>query len=145
MRDIALISIAAILGAGAAFAADAPQFARPKAPPGAQVFFVSPADGATVPQDFKVEFGARNISVAPTTNTASGTGHHHLLIDQKDLPPLDAPIPADADHRHYGKGQTEDMLHLPPGDHTLQLDLANAMHMQFDPPIVSKKITVHVK
>jgi len=56
-----------------------------------------------------------------------------------------APIPNDATHKHYGKGQTQDTIHLEPGDHTLQLDFADAAHMQFNPPIVSKKITVHVK
>jgi hypothetical protein len=68
-----------------------------------------------------------------------------LLVDQKELPPGDAPIPNDATRKHYGKGQTEDTVHLEPGDHTLQLDFADALHMQFDPPIVSKKITIHVK
>ena len=139
--------LAALLFAGAACADEAkpapPQ--RAKAPAGAQVFIVAPADGATVGQDVKVEFGAKNISVAPATNTAPGTGHHHLLIDAAELPPGELPIPADATHKHYGKGQTEDTIHLEPGEHTLQLDFADAMHMQFDPPIVSKKITIHVK
>ena len=139
--------LAALCASGAALADEPSKAATPpraKAPPGARVFIVAPAAGATVGQDFKVEFGARNISVAPATNNAPGTGHHHLLIDAKELPPPDAPIPIDANHKHYGKGQTEDTIHLEPGDHTLQLDFADAMHMQFDPPIVSKKITVHV-
>ncbi|MGA9333088.1 MAG: DUF4399 domain-containing protein, partial [Rudaea sp.] len=72
-------------------------------------------------------------------------GHHHLLIDATSLPPLDAPIPNDATHRHFGKAQTETTIHLSPGDHTLQLDFGNFAHMQFNPPIVSKKITIHVK
>jgi len=87
----------------------------------------------------------KHIKVAPATDTTAGTGHHHLLIDVTSLPPGDAPIPNDATHKHYGKGQTEDTIHLEPGDHTLQLDFADALHMQFDPPIVSTKITVHVK
>jgi hypothetical protein len=148
MRKFGLISILCVFAAASALAQEAAKPAapqRPKAPAGATVFFSAPADGATVGQDVKVEFGAKNISVAPATNTAPGTGHHHLLIDQKDLPPLDAPIPNDATHKHYGKGQTEDTIHLEPGDHTLQLDFADALHMQFDPPIVSQKITVHVK
>ena len=141
------MTLVGLLGTGTVSAEDpakaGPQ--RAKAPAGAQVSIVAPADGATVGQDFKVEFGAKNISVAPATNTAPGTGHHHLLIDAAELPPLDLPIPADGTHKHYGKGQTEDTIHLEPGDHTLQLDFADALHMQFDPPIVSKKITIHVK
>lgn len=147
MRKLASISILCLFAAASAAGQEAKPAApqRAKAPAGAQVFIVAPTDGASVGQDVKVEFGAKNISVAPATNTAPGTGHHHLLIDQKELPPLDAPIPADATHKHYGKGQTEDTIHLEPGDHTLQLDFADALHMQFDPPIVSQKITVHVK
>jgi hypothetical protein len=148
MRSVRLLPLVLLAAASAVGAEDAAKPAAPpraKAPAGAQVFIVSPADGATVGPDFKVEFGAKNISVAPSTNNAPGTGHHHLLVDAAELPPGDAPIPNDATHRHYGKGQTEDTIHLAPGEHTLQLDCADALHMQFDPPIVSKKITVHVK
>jgi len=115
------------------------------APHGARVFIESPRDGATVKQDFHIVFGVSGIKVAPATDTTPGTGHHHLLIDVKELPPLNAPIPADAQHIHYGKGQTEADIHLAPGDHTLQLDFADYRHVQFDPPLVSRKITVHVK
>ena len=148
MRHVALFALITLLANHAAVAEDAmkaPVLQRAKAPAGAQVFIVAPADGATVGEDVKVEFGAKNISIAPATNSAPGTGHHHLLIDANELPPGDLPIPADATHKHYGKGQAEDTIHLTPGDHTLQLDLADALHMQFDPPIVSKKITIHVK
>jgi hypothetical protein len=114
-------------------------------PHGARVFIESPRNGATVKQDFHVVFGVSDIKVAPATDTTPGTGHHHLLIDVKELPPLNAPIPADAQHVHYGKGQTEADIHLAPGDHTLQLDFADYRHMQFNPPLVSQKITIHVK
>jgi Domain of unknown function (DUF4399) len=146
MRSIA-VSVAAVLLVCVAAAVPGANAAppRPKAPAGAGVSIVSPEDGATVGQDVLVKFGVKGIEVAPASENKPGTGHHHLLIDAKDLPPLDAPIPNDATHKHYGKGQTEDTIHLEPGDHTLQLDFADALHMQFDPPIVSKKITIHVK
>ncbi len=148
MRHAARFALLGLLAFGAVFAAQTQQPAglpRAKAPAGAEVFFIAPADGATVGQNVRVEFGVRGITVAPAASAAPGTGHHHLLIDQKDLPPGDLPIPNDATHKHYGKGQTEDTIHLEPGDHTLQLDFADAQHVQFDPPIVSKKIAVHVK
>jgi hypothetical protein len=137
-----LLCIAAMLMAGPVLAQG---MVPSKAPPDAKVFIVTPADRATVGQDVHVVFGASGILLAPATDTTAGTGHHHLLIDVKQLPPLDAPIPADAKHKHYGKGQTEDTIHLTPGDHTLQLDFADYRHMQFDPPLVSKKITIHVR
>ena len=54
-------------------------------------------------------------------------------------------IPADAQHVHFGKAQTETELTLTPGTHTLQLELGDKNHMAFEPPIISEKITVTVK
>ena len=73
------------------------------------------------------------------------TGHHHLLIDVDKLPAAGVPIPNDANHMHFGKAQTEATIKLAPGKHTLQLELGDSGHMPFDPPIVSKKITVNVE
>ena len=148
MRNLVLFATAGLLSAGLAFADDAMKSAGPprsKAPAGAAVFIISPKDGETVGQDVLVKFGAKGIEIKPASDPTPGTGHHHLLIDVAELPPGNAPIPNDAMHKHYGKGQTEDTIHLTPGDHTLQLDFGDLAHMQFDPPLVSKKITVHVK
>jgi hypothetical protein len=144
MRMKTLIAVALLLGSSLVFAEDA-SMARTKAPKGASVSILSPKNGATVGRDVTVKFGAKGVAIKPAGDTTPSSGHHHLLIDGNELPPLDAPIPNDATHRHYGKGQTEDAIHLEPGTHTLQLDLGDAAHRQFDPPIVSKKITVHVK
>ena len=115
------------------------------APKDAEVFIVSPEDGATVSQEFKVKFGVKNIALAPAGDTTKNTGHHHLLIDVDDLPAEGAPIPTDAHHMHFGKAQTEATIKLAPGKHTLQLVLGNQVHVPFKPSIVSKKITVDVK
>ena len=111
----------------------------------ALLYFVWPQNGATIKGGFWCRFGLRNMGVTHAGDNYQNSGHHHLLIDVKELPPGDAPIPNDATHKHYGKGQTEDTIHLEPGTHTLQLDFADARHVQFDPPIVSPKITIHVK
>ena len=115
------------------------------APEGAVVSIVSPADGATVPQTVVVKFAVENIALAPAGDTTKNTGHHHLLIDVDKLPAAGAPIPNDANHLHFGKAQTQAEITLTPGKHTLQLELGDSGHMPFDPPIVSKKITVNVK
>jgi hypothetical protein len=115
------------------------------APKGAEVFIVSPADGATVPQTVVVKFAVENIALAPAGDVTKNTGHHHLLIDVDKLPAAGAPIPNDANHLHFGKAQTQAEVKLTPGKHTLQLELGDSGHMPFDPPIVSKKITVNVK
>jgi hypothetical protein len=139
------IVVASILVSGTALAADGGGPVRAKAPQGAKVMIVSPKDGATVGPDVKVTFGVEGIALKPAGDPTPESGHHHLLIDQKELPPLGAPIPNDATHKHYGKAQVEDTIHLEPGVHTLQLDYGDAAHMQFDPPIVSEKITVKVE
>lgn len=146
MRHV-IFCAAALAFSAAVPAADAPapDLMHPKAPAGAKVFITNPADGATVGPEFVVNFGVEGIAIAPATDAKPNSGHHHLLIDVKDLPPAGVPIAADDTHKHYGKGQTEDTLQLPAGDHTLQLEFANSAHVPFEPPIVSKKITVHVK
>ncbi|MFY0728362.1 DUF4399 domain-containing protein [Pseudomonas sp. NFX15] len=116
------------------------------APKGAEVSIVSPEDGATVPQTFTVKFAVENIALAPAGDVTKNTGHHHLLIDVDKLPAEGEPIPQGNPHiMHFGKAQTQADIKLAPGKHTLQLELGDSGHMPFDPPIVSKKITVNVE
>jgi len=120
------------------------QVKRTPSPKGAEVYFIAPADGATVTSPVTVKFGLKGMGVAPAGIAFENTGHHHLIIDA-DLPPLDAPIPADANHVHFGKGQTETTVELKPGKHTLQLLLGDQTHTPHDPAVASKKITITVK
>ena len=133
-------SVLALLAA-AVFAGDLPRSASTE---GAAVYIIAPADGATVSETLIVRFGLRGMGVAPAGVERAGTGHHHLLIDMRELPPMDAPLPASERLRHFGGGQTEVTLTLPPGEHTLQLVLADHTHIPHDPPVVSERITVHV-
>src|SRR5688500_15456757 len=96
---------------------------RSPAPAGAAVYLIAPADGARVTAPFVVRFGLTGMGVAPAGIQVEHTGHHHLLIDVPVLPPDGQPVPNDAQHLHFGKGQTETTLSLPPGSHTLQLIL----------------------
>jgi hypothetical protein len=128
-------------GAGASDSAAAP---RSTAPRDAYVYIGWPLEGAVVGTKFKVWFGTRNFGVAPAGVQKAGTGHHHLLIDV-DLPPLDQPIPNDHNHLHFGLGQTETIVELPPGKHTLQLLMGDENHVPHDPPVMSKRITIYVR
>jgi hypothetical protein len=114
------------------------------APKGAEVYFQYPIDGLRVPQRFTVRIGLKDMGVAPAGTVKPGTGHHHLLIDA-DLPRADQPIPSDFNHIHLGNGQTEVVVTLPPGTHTLQLVVADHEHYPHLPPVMSKKITVYVR
>lgn len=114
-------------------------------PRNAYLYIGWPQDGTVITEDeFRVWFGLRNMGIAPAGVRKPNTGHHHLLIDT-DIPPLDEEIPNDKNHRHFGAGQSETMLSLPPGRHTLQLIMADHEHIPHNPPLVSQKITVTVR
>ena len=137
-RQIVLGSM--LLTAAPVLAAD-----RTPSPDGAQVYIISPADGATVTNPVTVRFGLNGMGIAPAGIEKDKTGHHHLLIDVAELPPLDEPIPADDSHKHFGGGQTEVTLELPPGSHTLQLLLGDQNHIPHEPPVMSERITITVQ
>ncbi|PXX89569.1 rod shape-determining protein RodA [Marinobacter vulgaris] len=115
------------------------------APEGAAVYFVTPLDGQTVSSPLTVRFGLEGLGVAPAGVEREGTGHHHLLVDVDELPPLDEPVPADDRHIHFGGGQTQTTVELSPGEHTLQLLVGDHLHIPHEPPVMSEKITVTVE
>jgi hypothetical protein len=121
------------------------QVPKTKAPDNATVYFQTPKDGDTVSSPFTVRFGLKGIGVAPAGVTAPNTGHHHLLIDMATPPDFNAALPVTENIRHFGGGQTETELTLPPGKHTLQLVLGDALHIPHEKPVVSEKITITVK
>lgn len=140
-------SLAAGLAAGlmtlTALAAELP---RSPAPEGARLYFISPLDGDTVPATFMVKFGLTGMGVAPAGIDHPNTGHHHVIINVPDEQiPLDRPLPANEQYVHFGGGQTETELTLPPGEHTLKLVLGNHLHIPHDPPVMSETITVVVE
>ena len=136
-----LVALTALAWVGSATA----QAARTPAPVGTELYFITPKDGDTVTGDVVVRFGLKGMGVAPAGSDVAKTGHHHLLVDAAQLPKGDQPIPSDDTHRHFGGGQTETTLKLPPGKHTLQLLLGDKNHIPHDPPVVSQKITITVK
>lgn len=122
-----------------------PAVARTPSPEGAQVYIISPADGDTVSSPVTVKFGLKGMGVAPAGVDKASTGHHHLLIDLANLPALDKPLPADANHKHFGGGQTEVTIELSPGKHALQLIMGDNNHIPHEPPVMSEKITITVR
>ncbi len=140
------LGFAALLFASPLLAVAAPAVPQLPAPQGAEVYFIEPLDGATVGQTFTVKFGLKGMGVAPAgTEAPPDTGHHHLLVDVENMPLLDMPLPANEQIRHFGKGQTETELTLPPGTHTLQLLIGDKNHVPMDPPVISKKISITVQ
>jgi hypothetical protein len=109
----------------------------------ASVHFIEPKDGATVTSPVHVKFGVDGMKVAPAGTMTEGTGHHHLIVDGEAVP-KGTVVPADDTHIHYGKGQTETDVKLPPGDHTLTMQFADGAHRSYGPEM-SSTIKVHVK
>lgn len=120
--------------------------------PNAQVYFINLENGQTVSSPVLVQFGLRGMGVAPAGTEVDMTGHHHLFINRPPLGEgedgaleLENGIPADENHVHFGGGQTETSIDLPPGEHTLQLVLGDWSHVPHDTPIVSDVITIVVE
>ena len=118
---------------------------RTPSPAGAEVYIISPKDGAKVKSPVTVVFGLKGMGIAPAGIKFDNTGHHHLLVDADAPADLSKPLPADEHNVHFGKGQTEASLPLSPGKHTLQLLLGDQNHTPHNPPVISKKITITVK
>jgi hypothetical protein len=135
--------IAAVLTVGLCWAPWAAQAQTP-APADAFLYIIYPSDGQRIRGSFPVRFGLRNMGVTHAGDKTLNTGHHHLLIDVNEAIDPNEPIPTDKQHIHFGAGQTETRLELPPGKHVLQLVLGDADHKPFAPLLVSKKITVTV-
>ncbi|MEM6904986.1 MAG: DUF4399 domain-containing protein [Pseudomonadota bacterium] len=139
LRTISAMICAAALGLPA-IAGETP------APEGAEVYFIGLEDGATVSNPVTLRFGLKGMGIAPAGHDQKHTGHHHLLINETlEGEELDFAIPSDETHRHFGGGQTEVTLELPPGTHTLQLVLGDWSHVPHDPPVMSERISITVE
>jgi len=106
------------------------------------VSFGSLATGDTVASPLTLSFVVNGMTVQPAGVMDEGTGHHHLIVDSADIP-KGTPIPMDAQHIHYGKGQTTADVELAPGEHTLTLQFADGMHVSYGPQW-SSKVTITV-
>ncbi len=137
-----LILLTGLLVSSSLLAVDIP---RTPSPEGAKVYFIWPKDGKTVNRNFPVKFGLSGMGIAPAGIDFPNSGHHHLLINVDELPDFGLPLPATENIVHYGLGQTETTLTLPPGQHTLQLLFADKIHLPHLPVVISEKITITVK
>ena len=117
---------------------------RMPSPAGARVFFITPADGATLTNPVRIEFGIDGMAIVKAGSNQPDSGHHHLLVDT-GLPDVSLPIPADDGHRHFGDGSSSVELALEPGEHTLRLLLGDYRHIPHDPPVASDSITIRVE
>ena len=100
-------------------------------PAGPSVSFGTPEDGAEVTAPVQVQMLADGVAVSPAGTFEDNSGHFHILVNAPFIP-AGSVIPADSAHIHYGDGSTEVSLDLPPGEHTLRLQLADGAHIAMD-------------
>jgi hypothetical protein len=132
------LAVVGMLGIGALVQAQSPEFTP--LPAGASVRIVEPADRASLVSPVKVVFSVSGAQIKPAGQPEAGTGHHHLLIDT-DATPVGVIVAADATHLHFGKGQTEAMVQLSPGRHSLTLQFADGLHRSYGPALSH---TIHI-
>ena len=108
-----------------------------------KVYFINLKDGDELKSPFLIQFGLSGKGIAPAGIDIDNTGHHHLLINVDEVN-YSMPIPSSKQHLHFGLGQTETKLSLPPGRHKLQLILVDKYHVPHDPPLVSEIVEINV-
>lgn len=125
------------------------QLAQAHSPPSdARVFIIAPTDGAVVTSPVLVKPGIEGFGITPAGTTGKRrhtAGHHHVLIDLEELPDMNEPIPRDANHVHLDGGETEVLLELLPGEHSLQLLLGDEDHEPQAPALISQRIRITVQ
>lgn len=141
--SVTAVLVGGLLAGGTAHAQGQTAGGPTPSPPGAEVYFFGLKDGDVVPSKLKINFGLRNMGVAPAGSDRDNSGHHHVIVDA-ETPPLDQPIPNDFNHLHFGSGQTEADIVLRPGEHTLQLIMGDKNHVPHTPPVMSPRIRVRV-
>lgn len=144
MLRATVLAISIAVAGGITVASGTAAAATPS-PENAEVYIIWPRNGAVIKGGkFWLRMGLRNMGVAPKGVERPNVGHHHLLIDT-ELTPAGEQIPSDRNHLHFGAGETEARIELPPGKHTLQLLLGDHDHRPHDPPVYSKKISITVQ
>ena len=112
-------------------------------PEGAKAYFIDLQDGDNVKSPLLIRFGlTEQMGIAPALADWPDTGHFHLIIDSKPPNP-DRPI--SNKHLHLHKGQTEAIVELSKGRHTLQIVIGDYSHIPHDPPVMSEQITINVE
>ena len=108
----------------------------------AETYFTNLKDGAVVESPFLARFGLSMRGLVPAGKTVGRAGHHHLLINQPLPLDFKKPLPFTDQYIHFGQGQMEKMVDLPPGKYELRLLLADQGHIPYF--VYSKPLAVTV-
>jgi hypothetical protein len=106
------------------------QSAEEKEMPMKRVFFKNLESGDQVKSPFKVIMGVEGMEIEPAGQLSENKGHHHIIINKGSIAEGTV-IPNDAEHIHYGAGQTEAEIALDPGKYTLTMQFADGVHRSY--------------
>jgi hypothetical protein len=96
-----------------------------------EAYFTNRQSPATVESPFVLRFGLSMRGLVPAGHSAGLAGHHHLLINQPLPLDFTKALPFTEKYIHFGKGQMETALNLPPGNYDLRLVLADQGHIPY--------------
>lgn len=102
--------------------------------------FSAPTDGATIAGGVALTMAAEGITIEEAGEVHDNAGHFHVIADAGCLTAGTA-VPKDADHVHFGKGQSEGTIYLEPGSHELCLQVGDGVHAALD---LTDTVTVDV-
>ena len=129
MKERKTRALGAAVLAGAAVAAAWSMTGRAQQAP--RVFFVSPADGATVSSPVAFEFGSEGFSLLPVPEEVEqprfAAGHYHIGIGAECLPAGEI-IPQSDPWVHFGDGSSTFESLMPPGEHTFAVQVGDDEH-----------------
>jgi Domain of unknown function (DUF4399) len=110
----------------------------------AEAYFTNLKDGDKIETPFLVKFGlSGGWGLAPIAKPSQGkSGHHHLLINRPLPLNFKEALPFNDQYIHFGKGQMETVLTLPPGSYTLRMLLADQNHLPHF--VYSKSTTITI-
>ena len=95
------------------------------------VSLMSPSDGDSVAGSVELVMAADGVTIEEAGEVNDGAGHFHVIADQGCLDAA-TPIGNDADHVHFGGGQSDGVIYLGPGDHELCLQVGDGGHAALD-------------
>lgn len=99
---------------------------------GGRVFFMEPANGASVKSPVHIVFGSDMFTIAAVpqgdvTDVRPNTGHYHLGVDT-DCLPVGSVIPKANPWVHFGMGNNSIDMQLAPGMHKLVVQAGDDKH-----------------
>jgi hypothetical protein len=96
-----------------------------------EAYFSNVQDGNVLEAPFVLRFGLSMRGLVPAGKPADRAGHHHLLVNQPLPLDFKKPLPFTEKYIHFGKGQMEHVVDLPPGTYTFNLLLADQGHIPY--------------